>query len=105
MTSKTSDAGASNSRVITIVGSLPAFDPENPSLASLAADMLERGTAKHDANTIAAMLDKVGARISFSNDATTIQFSARCLKKDAPLVVSLLAEQSVSYTHLTLPTN
>lgn len=79
--------------VITIVGSFPAFEPENPTLAALAAEMLERGTKKHDANTIAAMLDQVGARISFSNDATSIRFSARCLKKDAPRVVSLLAEQ------------
>jgi zinc protease len=79
--------------VITIVGSFPAFDAENPTLGALTAEMLERGTKKHDANTIAAKLDQVGARISFSNDATSIRFSARCLKKDASLVVSLLAEQ------------
>lgn len=79
--------------VITIVGSFPAFEPENPTLAALAAEMLERGTKKHDANAIAAKLDRVGARIAFASDATSIRFSARCLKKDAPLVVSLLAEQ------------
>jgi zinc protease len=79
--------------VITIVGSFPAFDAENPTLSALAAEMLERGTKKNDANTIAAKLDQVGAKISFSNDAQSIRFSARCLKKDAPLVVSLLAEQ------------
>lgn len=79
--------------VITITGSFPAFDADNPTLATLAAEMLERGTAKHDANTIAAKLDQVGARISFQSDATSIRFSARCLKQDAPLVISLLAEQ------------
>ncbi|MEX2188862.1 MAG: pitrilysin family protein [Pirellulales bacterium] len=83
--------GAKN--VVTLVGSFPAFEPDHPVLASLAADMLERGTAKHNANTIATMLDQVGARMSFSSDATTVRFSARCLKKDVPLVMSLLAEQ------------
>jgi zinc protease len=55
--------------------------------------MLPRGTAKHDAKAIAALLDRVGAQVSFSVDAGSIEFAARCLKKDVPAVISLLAEQ------------
>ena len=33
--------------VITIRGTFPAFDPSNPMLGQLAAEMLERGTKKH----------------------------------------------------------
>ena len=39
--------------VVTIKGVLPAFDPANPILGELTADMLERGTTKHDAEAIA----------------------------------------------------
>jgi zinc protease len=55
--------------------------------------MLDRGTKKHDANDIAAQLDRVGATIDFDSESGLVTFEARCLKKDMPLVVSLLAEQ------------
>lgn len=79
--------------VVTVKGSLPAFSPTNPIYGELAAEMLERGTKKHDADTIAALLDKVGAQISFSLDTGNIHFAARCLKKDSSQVIDLLAEQ------------
>jgi zinc protease len=47
----------------------------------------------HDADTIAALLDKIGAQISFSYDAGSVTFSARSLKKDSQQVIDLLAEQ------------
>jgi zinc protease len=79
--------------VVTIKGSFPAFNPTNPIYGELAAEMLERGTKKHDADTIAALLDKVGAQISFSLDTGNINFAARCLKKDSSQVINLLGEQ------------
>ena len=79
--------------VVTIKGVLPAFDPANPILGELAADMLERGTTKHDAEAIATLLDQVGAQIGFSYEAGNVIFAARCLKKDSALVIGLLAEQ------------
>jgi zinc protease len=79
--------------VVTITGALPAFDPTNPILGELASEMLERGTAKHDAQAIATLLDMVGAQIHFSVDAGSIHFVARCLKKDSGQVIKLLAEQ------------
>jgi zinc protease len=79
--------------VVAIVGSLPAFDAARPVLTDLVAGMLERGTKKHNADEVAAMLDRVGATINFGAESGNIEFEARCLKKDVPLVVSLLAEQ------------
>ena len=79
--------------VVTIKGTMPAYDPDNPILGELAAEMLERGTKKHDADTIAALLDKVGAQIQFSFETGSIRFAAQCLKKDSSQVIDLLAEQ------------
>ena len=79
--------------VVAIKGTIPAFDAANPILGELAAEMLERGTAKHDAEAIAAALDKVGAQIQFANDAGTLRFELRCLKRNSTEVIGLLAEQ------------
>ena len=78
--------------VVTIVGTFPAFDAASPILGELTAEMLERGTTKHDAEAIAALLDKVGAQVQFSYGSGTINFDVRCLKKDSPQVIALLAE-------------
>src|SRR4051812_37671461 len=79
--------------VVTIKGTMPAYNPTNPILGEITAEMLERGTAKHDADTIATLLDKVGAQIQFSFETGSIRFAAQCLKKDSEQVVDLLAEQ------------
>lgn len=83
--------------VVTIRGSLPAgnaFNPAaHPALADLTAGMLDRGTTKHDKFALAAQLEDVGAEITFENSAQNVLFRVRCLKKDVPLVLSLLAEQ------------
>ncbi len=79
--------------VVTINGTMPAFNPTTPILGELTAEMLERGTKKHDADTIAALLDKVGAQIQFSYETGGIRFAARCLKKNRSQVIALLAEQ------------
>ena len=79
--------------VVTIKGSFPAFDPSNPILGELAAEMLERGTANHDAEAIASLLDEIGAQIQFNYESGSIKFVARCLKKDSSKVIGLLAEQ------------
>ncbi|HEX4415648.1 MAG TPA: pitrilysin family protein [Lacipirellulaceae bacterium] len=79
--------------VVTIKGTFFAFDPKNPILGELAAEMLERGTEKHDAEAIATELDKIGAKIDFASESGTIKFEARCLKKDSAQVINLLAEE------------
>lgn len=83
--------------VVTIRGSLPAGDAfagdENPALATLTGMMLDKGTSTSDKFAIAQKLESVGATISFSVGTQMAEVSAKCLKKDAPLVLSLIAEQ------------
>lgn len=83
--------------VVYLRGSLPAGDNKAPAdnvmLPTLVGGMLERGTTKHTKNEIADQLEAVGASINFSVGSHMVEFSARCLAKDVPLVVSLLAEQ------------
>ena len=83
--------------VVYLRGSLPAGDSkdpaDNPVVAGLVGGMLDRGTAKHTKAEITAMLEGVGATIGFSAGDFVAEFNARCLAKDVPLVVSLLAEQ------------
>lgn len=82
--------------VVYLRGSLPAGaiqSPDNSVLPGLVAGMLSRGTVKQTKGEIAAQLEAVGASINFSSGTHMVEFSARCLAKDVPLVVSLLAEQ------------
>lgn len=83
--------------VVTIRGSLAAGDSlspdDNPALADLAAGMLDKGTTTHDKFAISQMLGDVGASISFGSGPSVLNISARCLRKDLPLVLGLMAEQ------------
>src|SRR3954468_17623688 len=82
---------------VTIRGSLPAGDSRspdnNPAIATLAGDMLDKGTKQHDKFAIAQLLGDVGATINFSVGPSTLNISARCLTKDVPMVIGLIAEQ------------
>ena len=83
--------------VVTLSGSLPAgdcFSPAaNPAVATLTGEMLDQGTTLHDKFAIAQQLENDGATLTFSVGDCVLSFQAKCLKKDLPLVVALLAEQ------------
>lgn len=79
--------------VVTLSGGFPCGTPQDDAVAAFTANMLDKGTTKHDANAISALLDSVGATIEFAQADGYLNFSARCLKKDLALVTSLLAEQ------------
>lgn len=83
--------------VVYLRGSLPAGDDKSPAhntmIATLTGAMLDRGTAKQDKFALAGQLEAVGASIEFSVGETVVSFTARCLRKDVPLVIALLAEQ------------
>jgi zinc protease len=83
--------------VVTFAGSLPAgdsFAPDtNLAIATLTGGMLDKGTTTQDKFAIAQKLDAVGATVSFSTGDTMVTFSGKCLRKDLPLVIGLLAEQ------------
>jgi zinc protease len=83
--------------VVTVAGSLRAGDDRSPAdnvaLATIAGAMLDKGTAKQDKFAIAQQLGNVGAALSFSVGASTLQLSGKCLRRDFPLLATLLAEQ------------
>ena len=83
--------------VVTLRGTLPVGNvaaPEgNPALARLTGSMLDKGTATKDKFAIASQLESVGASLGFSVGNEVLTISGKCLKKDVPLVISLIAEQ------------
>ncbi len=83
--------------VVVILGSLPAGDAMagtgNIAVPTLTGMMLDRGTKSLDKFQIADKLDNVGARISFSVGTQTLEIRAKCLKKDLPLVLGLIAAE------------
>ncbi|MEO5722112.1 MAG: pitrilysin family protein [Chthoniobacterales bacterium] len=83
--------------VVTFRGSLPAGDSfapkENLAVPTLVGEMLDQGTTKQDKFAIAQKLDDIGASISFAVSGVMLEFRGKCLRKDLPVVISLLAEQ------------
>lgn len=83
--------------VVTIKGSLAAGDWYTPDSNSMIADMtgnmLDKGTLSKDKFEIAEELENIGASISFGVGSNTLSFNAKCLTKDVPKVMALLAEQ------------
>jgi len=85
------------SDVVTFRGSLPAGDSfapkNNVAVPTLVGGMLDKGTTKQNKFEIAQKLDNIGAKIGFSVDGVMTEFRGKCLRKDLPLVISLLAEE------------
>jgi zinc protease len=83
--------------VVVIMGMLPAGDAMagsgNIAIPTLTGMMLDRGTKSLDKFAIAEKLDDVGAEISFSVGTQSLEIRAKCLKKDLPLVLGLIAEE------------
>jgi zinc protease len=83
--------------VVVIVAALPAGDamaePGNVAVPTLSGMMLDRGTKALDMFAIADKLDSVGAAVSFEVGAQSLHVHAKCLKKDVPLVMGLIASE------------
>jgi zinc protease len=83
--------------VVVILGSLPAGDamaePGNIAVPTLMGMMLDRGTTSLDKFAIAEKLDNVGAEIAFSVGTQSVEVRAKCLKKDLPLIIGLIAAE------------
>lgn len=82
-------------QVVVLVGALPAGDalapPENIAVPTLTGMMLDRGTRRLDKFQIAERLENVGAQLSFSVGPQSLEIHGRCLRKDLPLLLELLA--------------
>jgi zinc protease len=84
-------------QVVVILGSLPAGDAlvesGNIAIPTLTGMMLDRGTKTLDKFAIAEQLDNVGAEIAFTVGTQSLEIRAKCLKKDLPLIVGLIAAE------------
>jgi zinc protease len=83
--------------VVVVLGALPAGDAMagtgNAAVPSLAGMMLDRGTTALDKFAIAERLEDVGATISFGVGTQSLEIRAKCLRKDLPMVLSILAAE------------
>ncbi len=83
--------------VVVIIGVLPAGDamaePGNIAIPTLTGMMLDRGTKALDKFAIADELESVGADISIGVGAESVEIRAKCLRKDLPLVMGLIAAE------------
>ena len=65
----------------------------NIAIPTLTGMMLDRGTKALDKFAIADRLENVGAEISFGVGTQSLEIHAKCLKKDLPLVLGLIAAE------------
>src|ERR1700676_1503861 len=83
--------------VVIILGVLPAGDAMvesgNIAIPTLSGMMLDRGTKALDKFAIADKLDNVGAEISFTVGVQSLEIRAKCLRKDLPLIIELIAAE------------
>jgi zinc protease len=83
--------------VVVILGVLPAGDAMaesgNIAIPTLSGMMLDRGTKTLDKFAISEKLNNVGADISFSVGTQSLEIRAKCLRKDLPLVIGLIAAE------------
>lgn len=83
--------------VVIIDGALPAGDAfagtGNAAVPTLTGMMLDRGTRGMDQFAIAQQLESVGAEISYGVGAQSLEIRAKCLKKDLPLVIGIIASE------------
>jgi zinc protease len=83
--------------VVVILGVLPAGDAmagtDNIAVPTLSGMMLDRGTKTLDKFAISEKLDNVGAEITFTVGTQSLEVKAKCLKKDLPLIIGLLAAE------------
>lgn len=70
-----------------------ASEPEDlPGVASLAARMLDRGTARRSAERIAEELDDRGVALKCSAGRHTLSITATCLADDLPEILDIVAD-------------
>jgi zinc protease len=83
--------------VVIIIGVLPAGDAMvesgNIAIPTLSGMMLDRGTKSLDKFSIAEKLENVGAEVSFTVGAQSLEVRAKCLRKDLPLIIDTLAAE------------
>ncbi|HEY9765316.1 MAG TPA: pitrilysin family protein, partial [Chroococcales cyanobacterium] len=89
-----------NNPTVSMSGFIRAGGSLNPAgkegLASLTAEMLDKGTTKRDKLTLARDLDFVSAQVDFSGRIESTGINASCLSKDLERTLGVMAEELTS---------
>ena len=83
------------SGAVTVLGSFLGgrFYDSRKASPILTLRMLDWGTKKKSKDEIREKLESLGASLEFSADERRVRFKIKCLKKNLPAVVSILAEE------------
>lgn len=85
--------------MVSLVGVMPLGDADaasktaNPAVPLLTGMLLQEGSARRDKVAISALLDSLGAQLSFQSDGGYVGIRGQCLTKDLPTLIDLMAEQ------------
>ncbi|WP_176047873.1 pitrilysin family protein [Burkholderia sp. BCC1644] len=85
--------------MVSLSGVMPLGDADaasktaNPAVPLLTGMLLQDGSARRDKVAISALLDSLGAQLSFQSDGGYVGIHGQCLTKDLPTLIDLMAEQ------------
>ena len=80
--------------IVTIMGFalVQGWQGYHPLLLDAWADLLDKGTTKHDKIAIATAIESLGAHVNFSHANGYLMWSAQCLKTDAEVIYNWVKE-------------
>lgn len=85
--------------MVSISGVMPLGDADaaskatNPAVPLLTGMLLQEGSTRRDKVAISALLDGLGAQLSFQTDGGYVGIHGQSLTKDLPTLIDLMAEQ------------
>ncbi|WP_423379194.1 M16 family metallopeptidase [Burkholderia sp. LMG 32019] len=85
--------------MVSLSGVMPLGDADavsktaNPAVPLLTGMLLQEGSARRDKVAISALLDSLGAQLSFQSDGGYVAIHGQSLTKDLPTLIDLMAEQ------------
>ncbi|RQT09708.1 pitrilysin family protein [Burkholderia contaminans] len=85
--------------MVSVTGVMPLGDADtaskaaNPAVPLLTGMLLQEGTTRRDKVAISALLESLGAQLSFQTDGGYVGIHGQSLTKDLPTLIDLMAEQ------------
>lgn len=85
--------------MVSVAGVMPLGDADtaskaaNPAVPLLTGMLLQEGSTRRDKVAISALLDSLGAQLSFRTDGGYVGIYGQSLTKDLPTLIDLMAEQ------------
>ncbi|HEF5875209.1 TPA: insulinase family protein [Burkholderia cenocepacia] len=85
--------------MVSVAGVMPLGDADtvskatNPAVPLLTGMLLQEGSTRRDKMAISALLESLGAQLSFQTDGGYVGIHGQSLTKDLPTLIDLMAEQ------------